>query len=67
MTAEVAIKYLEGEKEKINNKGVTYETRTEAIDFGISAIKKLGYLTDRPCEVCKFRKENGCSKWNCVF
>ena len=28
-------------------------------------IKK--YLKDRPCEVCVFRKEQGCSKWSCVF
>lgn len=27
----------------------------------------LNCLTDRPCSVCKFRKENGCTKWDCVF
>lgn len=27
----------------------------------------LECLTDRPCNVCKFRTENGCCKWNCVF
>ena len=27
----------------------------------------LDCLTDRPCEVCKFHKEKGCSKWDCVF
>lgn len=27
----------------------------------------LNCLTDRPCSVCKFKKENGCSKWKCVF
>ena len=29
--------------------------------------EKLSYLTDRPCTACKFHKENGCSKWSCVF
>lgn len=27
----------------------------------------LACLTDRPCEVCKFHTEQGCSSWNCVF
>ena len=27
----------------------------------------LECLKDRPCDACKFRKENGCSKWDCVF
>jgi len=27
----------------------------------------LACITDRPCDVCKFHGENGCSKWNCVF
>jgi hypothetical protein len=27
----------------------------------------LECLTDRPCSVCKFHKEKGCSKWECVF
>ena len=27
----------------------------------------LSCLTDRPCEVCKFHGDSGCSKWNCVF
>ena len=29
--------------------------------------EKLSCLTDRPCTVCKFHKENGCCKWSCVF
>lgn len=24
-------------------------------------------LIDRPCSACKFKKENGCCKWACVF
>lgn len=27
----------------------------------------LNCLKDRPCSVCKFRDENGCHKWKCVF
>ena len=27
----------------------------------------LACLTDRPCDVCKFRKESGCERWSCVF
>lgn len=27
----------------------------------------LACLTDRPCEVCKFHTDLGCSKWSCVF
>lgn len=27
----------------------------------------LDCLTDRPCDVCKFHTETGCSKWKCVF
>ena len=27
----------------------------------------LKCLKDRPCSVCKFRDENGCHKWTCVF
>ena len=29
--------------------------------------EKLSCLIDRPCTACKFHKENGCSKWSCVF
>ena len=28
---------------------------------------KLKYLKGRPCEVCEFHSDNGCSKWKCVF
>ena len=33
----------------------------------MTATELLSYLTDRPCEACKFHGENGCCKWNCVF
>ena len=37
----------------------------EAIQIATRTIKTL--LKDRPCEVCEFHSENGCSKWECVF
>ena len=27
----------------------------------------LCYLTNRPCDVCQFRSDYGCSRWGCVF
>ena len=39
----------------------------DALDSAIKAAKLISHLTDRPCEVCKFHKENGCSRWDCVF
>lgn len=35
----------------------------------IESIKKMpgGSLTDRPCDVCRFKTENGCNRWECVF
>ena len=33
----------------------------------MTSAEKLNCLTDRPCTVCKYHKENGCSKWSCVF
>lgn len=39
----------------------------EALDMAIKALEQTSHLTDRPCPVCEFHTENGCSKWNCVF
>ena len=36
-------------------------------EMAIKALELLGTLTDRPCSVCKHRKEKGCSEWSCVF
>lgn len=49
---------------------VTKEQRKlidDTFDNAIQALEKIGHLTDRPCSVCEFHKENGCYKWNCVF
>ena len=39
----------------------------EAFKMAIKALENIGHLTDRPCSVCEFHKENGCCKWDCVF
>ena len=41
--------------------------KKEALDMAIQALENIGHLKDRPCSVCEFRKENGCSQWTCVF
>ena len=43
------------------------ESEFMAMDMAIQALENIGHLKDRPCDVCEFRKENGCCKWNCVF
>lgn len=45
----------------VGSKGV------EALDMAIKAAENIGHLTDRPCSVCEFNKDNGCCKWSCVF
>ncbi len=37
------------------------------IDEAIKAIELIRCLTDRPCSVCRFKTENGCNRWECVF
>ena len=32
-----------------------------------NALGALDCLIDRPCDVCKFHEENGCTQWVCVF
>lgn len=48
MTSMVAIEILEAEKKSINSKcaGVTYPTRTKAIDMGIEALKLMDGLAE---------------------
>lgn len=38
-----------------------------ALDMAIKALEQTSHLTDRPCSVCEYHTENGCSKWSCVF
>lgn len=39
----------------------------EAYKMAMQALENITHLKDRPCDVCEFRKENGCCKWDCVF
>ena len=39
----------------------------KALNMAIQALEQISHLTDRPCSVCEFHKEDGCSKWDCVF
>ena len=34
---------------------------------GAFLCEQAGCLTDRPCSVCRFKTENGCNRWECVF
>ena len=36
-------------------------------DMAITALELMDTLIDRPCSACRYHKENGCCKWNCVF
>ena len=65
MTNKNAIKQLKMLKEHLKND--MYADDQNAINKGIEALELLGHLTDRPCSACEFRKEKGCSQWNCVF
>ena len=39
-----------------------------ALERAISDMRRMSYLTNRPCDVCKFNENgNGCKKWTCVF
>lgn len=49
---------------------VTKEQRKlidDTFEMAKQAVENIGHLTDRPCDVCEFHKENGCCKWDCVF
>lgn len=39
----------------------------QAYEMAIVDMQNIRHLKDRPCDVCEFRKENGCCKWDCVF
>lgn len=39
----------------------------EALDMAIEALEQISHLKGRPCEVCEYHTENGCSEWECVF
>lgn len=37
------------------------------IDEAIKAVEQIRCLTGRPCNVCRFKTENGCNRFECVF
>ena len=59
MTKEEAIKVL--------NMVEAHGIAEEAKQMAMKALENIGHLTDRPCDVCEFHGENGCSQWTCVF
>ena len=61
MTNKEAIKNLKKLKSYHNG---SYGT---AIDMAIKVLEQISHLKGRPCEVCDFHSDNGCSKWKCVF
>ena len=65
MTREEAIKIIREIEYPVN--GDNKKERDDAVDMAIKALENIGHLTDRPCEVCEYHKENGCSQWICVF
>ena len=69
MTREEAIKELTEDREFLQKRGLieTESSLLKALAMAIKALENIGHLTDRPCSVCEFRKENGCCKWTCVF
>lgn len=72
MTREEIIKVLNKMKypQKVNKNGFNISNvniENEALEMAIKALENIGHLTDRPCDVCEFHKENGCCKWTCVF
>ena len=38
-----------------------------AFNMAITALELMDTLIDRPCSACRYHKENGCCRWNCVF
>lgn len=61
MTREEAIEALTS-KDVCNS-----DMMLEALEMAIEALEQIRHLKGRPCEVCEYHTENGCSKWECVF
>jgi len=39
----------------------------QALKIAVKAIESISHITDRPCDVCEFHTEQGCTQWKCVF
>jgi hypothetical protein len=42
------------------------EESYEALEMGITALRTMELLTERPCSVCKYHGD-GCRAWKCPF
>lgn len=62
MRNDEVIQYLEKIKQEYD---CSYEE--VALNMAVEAIEQIECLTDRPCNVCRFKTENGCYRWECVF
>ena len=71
MTREESIEELQAIKSEYSYRELhearLMKSEEQALDMAIKALENIGHLTDRPCDVCEFHKENGCCKWTCVF
>ena len=68
MTREEAIRLIQAARMMLLGKdNQPVSDLYKALDMAIAALENIGHLTDRPCDVCEFNKENGCCKWECVF
>lgn len=68
MTREEATRRMECCRNFLaNNYSDMGEPNVTAFNMAIKALENIGHLTDRPCDVCEFHKEDGCCKWTCVF
>lgn len=68
MTNEEAIRRMECCRNFLaNNFSDMGESNFTAFNMAIKALGQTSHLIARPCEVCEFYTEDGCSKWECVF
>ena len=68
MNREEAINMLHGMRaDNLNLDDLYTKDKYEALGMAIESIEQIECLTDRPCDVCRFKTENGCNRWECVF
>lgn len=72
LTRETSGTDTECNSHNCDNCGLNYEQgnmgeQKKALDMAIKALEQISHLTDRPCEVCEYHSDKGCSKWKCVF
>ena len=67
MKKEECVELLNDAMTSFRNRGEYHTKFDDAFTEAISAIEKIQCLTDRPCSVCKYHSEKGCSQWNCIF